>query len=54
MPFGLTNARAVFQRLMERVLSRLSEDDGPVFVSVCIDDVLVFYRTLVEHLEHLR
>ena len=54
MPFGLTNAPAVFQRLMEQVLSKLNPDDGPDFVSVYIDDVLVFSRKLDEHLEHLR
>ena len=54
MPFGLTNAPGVFQRLMERVLARLNPEDGPDFVVVYIDDVLVFSRTLEEHLEHLR
>lgn len=54
MPFGLTNAPGVFQRLMERVLARLNPVDGPDFVVVYIDDVLVFSRTLEEHLEHLR
>ena len=54
MPFGLTNAPAMFQCLIERVLSKLNPDDGPNFVSVYIDDVLVFSRTLDEHLELLR
>ena len=54
MPFGLTNAPAVFQRLMQRVLMGLNPESGPDFVSVYIDDVLVFSRTLEEHLEHLR
>ena len=54
MPFGLTNAPAVFQRLMERVLSKLNLDDGPDFVFVYTDDVLVFLEHLNEHLEHLR
>ena len=53
MPFGLTNAPGVFQRLMERVLAGLNPEDGPDFVVVYIDDVLVFSRTLDEHLEHL-
>ena len=54
MPFGLTNAPAVFQRLMARVLSGLNPEDGPDFVSVYIDDILVFSQTLEQHLEHLR
>ena len=54
MPFGLTNAPAVFQRLMQRVLRGLNPDDGPDFVSVYIDDVLVFSPTLADHLHHLR
>ena len=54
MPFGLTNAPGVFQRLMERVLAGLNPEDGPDFVVVYIDDVLVISRTLDDHLEHLR
>lgn len=53
MPFGLTNAPAVFQLLMERVLLGLNPSEGNDFVAVYIDDVLVFSRTLDEHLEHL-
>ena len=54
MPFGLTNAPGVFQRLMEKVLAGLNPDDGPDYVAIYIDDVLVFSRTLEEHLQHLR
>ena len=53
MPFGLTNAPSVFQRLMQRVLLGLNPEEGPDFVYVYIDDVLVFSRTLDDHLEHL-
>ena len=53
MPFGLTNAPGVFQRLMQQVLMGLNPEDGPDFVSVYIDDVLVFSKTLEEHLHHL-
>ena len=52
MPFGLTNAPSIFQRLMQRVLYGLNPE-GPDFVSVYIDDVLVFSRSLNEHLQHL-
>ncbi len=54
MPFGLTNAPGVFQRLMEKVLAGLNPPDGSAFVVVYIDNVLVFSRSLEEHLEHLR
>ena len=54
MPFGLCNAPSVFQRLMQQVLSGLNPPKGPDFVSVYIDYVLVFSRTLEEHMEHLR
>ena len=54
MSFGLTNAPSVFQRLMQKVLARLNPENGPDFVIVYIDDILVFSRTLEEHLEHLR
>jgi hypothetical protein len=54
MPFGLTNAPSVFQRLMQKVLAGLNPEGGPDFVVVYIDDILVFSRTLEEHLEHLR
>jgi hypothetical protein len=50
MPFGLTNAPAVFQRLMEKVLHGLNPEDGPDFVSVYVDDILVFSRTLEERI----
>ena len=54
MPFGFKNAPAVFQRLMQRVLMGLNPDEGPSFVSVYLDDVIVFSETLEDHLEHLR
>ena len=42
------NAPAVFQRLMQRVLSRLQ------FTSVYIHDVIVYSETLEKHVSHLR
>ena len=54
MPFGLTNAPAVFQRLMQQVVTPLNPSAGPDFVSVYLDDILVFSRTLEQHIHHLR
>lgn len=56
MPFGLKNAPAVFQRLMELVLRDLNpeSDDGHPFVSVLIDDLLIFSETLEDYLQHLK
>ena len=54
MPFGLCNAPAVFQRFMQQVLQGLNPQEGPDFVSVYLDDVLIFSETLDEHLEHLQ
>ena len=48
MPFGVMNAPAVFQCLMQRVLSGLQ------FISVYLDDVIVYSETLTEHVSHLR
>ena len=53
MPFGLRNAPAVFQRLMQRVLAGLNPLEGPDFVSVYLDDVIIFSKTLDDHLRHL-
>ena len=50
MLFGLTNAPAVFQRLMQKVLSDLKTDNGRDFAEVYIDEVLIFSKTLEEHI----
>ena len=42
MPFGVMNAPAVFQCLMQRVLHGIQSDTGKEFVSVYLDDVIVF------------
>ena len=53
MPFGLRNAPAAFQWLMQQVTSGLNPDEGPGFVSVYIDDILVYSKSLPEHIQHL-
>ena len=50
MPFGLTNAPAVFQALVNDVLRDMLNQ----FVFVYLDDILIFSKTLQEHIQHVR
>ena len=50
MPFGLKNAPATFQRAMDRMLREYLDE----FVTVYIDDILIYSRTFKEHMEHIR
>ncbi|GBG79387.1 hypothetical protein CBR_g29536 [Chara braunii] len=50
MPFGLTNAPTTFQAAMTNEFHAMLDR----FMLVYLDDILVYSRTLEEHLEHLR
>ena len=50
MPFGVTNAPGVFMEYMNRIFHPFLDH----FVVVFIDDILVFSKSEVEYVEHLR
>ncbi|GBG64514.1 hypothetical protein CBR_g45210 [Chara braunii] len=49
MPFGLTNAPATFQSLMDKVFRNQINR----FVVVYLDDILIFSKSMEEHMGHL-
>ena len=50
MPFGLTNAPAIFQALVNDVLGDMLNQ----FVSVYLDDILIFSKSREEHIVHVQ
>lgn len=50
MPFGLKNASAIFQRVMDIMLSRVKSQFGIVY----LHNRVIFSGTLYQHIDHTR
>ena len=50
LPFGVSNGPGDFQKLVNRLLVKYVN----VFIIVYMDNILIYSKTLQEHVEHLR
>jgi hypothetical protein len=50
MPFGLKNSPATFMRMMDDILQTFTNN----FVVVYLDDILIYIKSWVEHLQHIQ
>jgi len=50
MPFGLRNAPSVFQRFVQDIFS----DSIGVFTQIYLDDIIIYSKSLNEHINHVR
>jgi hypothetical protein len=50
MPFGLTNTPEHFMRMMDDILQPFTS----TFVVVYLDEILIYSKTWVEHLQHIQ
>ena len=49
MPFGYKNGPSIFQRIMQNVLAQFLR----IFALIYINDVVIFFLTLEDHISHL-
>ena len=50
LPFGVSNAPSCYSRLVDIILSKIP----PTFALGYLDDIIIYSRTLTEHVDHLR
>jgi len=50
MPFSLKNAPTTFMRMMDDIMRPFTN----TFVVVYLDDILIYNKTWVEHLQHIQ